>query len=305
MSFIIRTCELALKVRRNFYFSLFGDQTFSISAAAGINTPCTQPSQCSPFGAAFCPTAPPRCCSCHVYAKYNAINELCEVRNGLGGFCETTKDCKVENAACTPRNLCECKPNFVAQNESECKPSFAGECEATEDCAFENAECRVEMVDEKLPAKMCRCNDDFVKVDKTCLKKGLTRRRWSMELSNNFSFQRKATTIYATRMSSASPFSTKMLFVTTRNALALMDNVMIRKVIRFVGWCYHAFSFKSFFAALNEQYNKPSDCMVASEPPTVECRNGHCQCKPDYSPDSNQSQCIRPRQKSEHRHRSA
>lgn len=170
----MRAC---IKGEKKFYCSVVGDQTFSISAAAGINTPCTQPSQCSPFGVAFCPPAPPRCCSCHVYAKYNAINELCEVRNGLGGFCETTKDCKVENAACTPRNLCECKPNFVAQNESECKPSFAGECGATEDCAFENAECKVEMVNEKLPAKKCRCNDDFVKVDKTCLKKGLTRPR--------------------------------------------------------------------------------------------------------------------------------
>lgn len=94
------------------------------------------------------------------------------MQEGLGSFCEKTKDCKIENSACTSRNTCECKPNFVAQNESECKPSYGVECEATEDCAFENAECKVELVDEVKPTKKCRCKDDFVEVERACLVKG-------------------------------------------------------------------------------------------------------------------------------------
>lgn len=143
-----------------------------LSAASGIQTSCTQPSQCSPYGAAFCPTQQPRQCRCFDYAKYNEVTQLCEMNQGLDEFCEKTENCKIENTVCnTERNTCECKPNFIAQNNSQCKPGMNAECEITDDCAFENAECKVEVVDETT-AKKCQCKDEFVAVENVCLEKG-------------------------------------------------------------------------------------------------------------------------------------
>lgn len=143
-----------------------------ISAASGINTSCTQPSQCTPYGAAFCPSVQPRRCQCHDYAKYNGATELCELREGLGEFCKRTETCKVENTICSTRNTCECKSNFVAQNDNECKPAYGAECETTEDCAFENSECKMEIVDETTETKKCRCKDDFIGIGNSCFAKG-------------------------------------------------------------------------------------------------------------------------------------
>jgi hypothetical protein len=144
---------------------------FYILAASGIQTSCTQPSQCSPYGAAFCPVEQPRRCQCHEYAKYNEITELCELKKGVvGEYCEKSEDCKIENTNCTHKNTCECKANFIAQNEIECKPGVGGECETTDECAFENAECKVETLDE---TKKCRCKEDFVSVENACFEKGL------------------------------------------------------------------------------------------------------------------------------------
>lgn len=96
---------------------------------------------------------------------------MCEMKQGLGEFCDQTVACKIPNTLCTPQNTCECKANFVAQNESECKPGYTAECEETEECAFENAECRIEVVDEK-ETKKCGCKDDFVGIGNACFEKG-------------------------------------------------------------------------------------------------------------------------------------
>ena len=48
---------------------------------------------------------------------------------------------------------------------------------------------------------------------------------------------------------------------------------------------------------LTEQCVKSSECYVAADPETVECRNGICHCKFNYSRDSTQNRC-RPREKS-------
>lgn len=162
---------------------------FRNSAAIGINTSCTQPSQCTPCklyhyslfrdhtftnsfldGAAFCPIAQPRRCTCHDYARYSEATEMCEMKTGVGEFCQQTTDCKTANTVCTTKNTCECKANFVAQNDAECKPGFDSECEVTEDCAFVNAECKVDVVDETV--KKCKCQEEFVAVDNVCLRKG-------------------------------------------------------------------------------------------------------------------------------------
>lgn len=138
----------------------------------GINTSCTAPSQCTPYGAAFCKVEQPRRCECYPYAKYNEATELCELKEGLGEYCEETETCKVENTVCTSINTCECKANFVSQNENECQPAYGAECEKTEDCAFENAECKLEVVNE-IESKKCRCKDDFVGFGNTCFEKGM------------------------------------------------------------------------------------------------------------------------------------
>lgn len=48
---------------------------------------------------------------------------------------------------------------------------------------------------------------------------------------------------------------------------------------------------------LNEQCMNNAECYVASDPETVECRNGVCSCKFNYTRDSLQNRC-RPREKS-------
>lgn len=48
---------------------------------------------------------------------------------------------------------------------------------------------------------------------------------------------------------------------------------------------------------LNNQCSKDGECFVTTDPETVECRNGICQCKFNYSRDASQNRC-RPREKS-------
>lgn len=100
------------------------------------------------------------------------------MKQAIGEYCQQAATCKVANTICTTSNTCECKPNYVAQNDEECKPAFGAECEATEDCAFENAECKVEVIDETTTSttrpmvKTCKCKDEFVDVGNKCLEKG-------------------------------------------------------------------------------------------------------------------------------------
>lgn len=132
-------------------------------------------SQCTPYGAALCMATVEepqnRRCFCHEYARFNNATQLCEMKQNIGEYCQQAATCKVANTICTASNTCECKPNFVAQNDEECKPAFGAECEATEDCAFENAECKVEVVNEK-ETKTCKCKEEFVDVGNKCLEKG-------------------------------------------------------------------------------------------------------------------------------------
>lgn len=155
--------------------------SFNLKAGSGINKSCTQPSQCSPYGAAFCVKQDPRQCKCYDYASYNEATELCELKKGLGEYCETSESCKIENTECTDRQTCDCKTNYIAQTDGVCKPGLNANCEKTEDCAFENADCKLEVVDEKFAVlaniqsdtvKKCHCKDEFINVGNTCLEKG-------------------------------------------------------------------------------------------------------------------------------------
>lgn len=53
-------------------------------AVVAIGASCTEQSQCSPFGAAFCPGLEvfPRQCRCHTYAEYDVKNEMCVPKTG-------------------------------------------------------------------------------------------------------------------------------------------------------------------------------------------------------------------------------
>ncbi|CRL03034.1 CLUMA_CG016428, isoform A [Clunio marinus] len=242
-----------------------------IKSASGINTSCTQPSQCTPYGAAFCPTLQPRRCQCYDYARYNAATELCELKEGLGEYCETNKNCKVENTVCTTKNTCECKQNFVAQNESECKPSFGAECEVTEDCAFENAECKLEVVDEITSTvtstiEKYQCKEDFVGVGEKCLEKA------------------KSYNDTCTENDQCKPLLGDK--ATCNESKCNCDESLHLKN----GQCNDK-------KELNEVCSKSTECFFPNDPEAVECRNGVCKCKFDYSPDSNQNRCVRPRDK--------
>lgn len=59
---------------------------------------------------------------------------------------------------------------------------------------------------------------------------------------------------------------------------------------------------KSFhaFVELEEKCTKSGECFVQTDPESVECRNGFCRCKFEYSSDKNQNRC-RPREKSKTR----
>lgn len=127
---------------------------------------------------------------------------MCEFKTGLGKFCQVDQDCKqINNTACSSKNTCQCKPNFVAQNE-ECKPStfanFLSEifillthfhssflvigapCETANDCVFENAECKAEVTvvnekdsDKDSEIKFCSCKKKSIQVDDQCLDEGM------------------------------------------------------------------------------------------------------------------------------------
>jgi hypothetical protein len=94
------------------------------------------------------------------------------MKKGLEEFCETTDDCKIVNTVCTQNKTCECKENYVAQNETQCKPGMNAECEKTDDCAFENAECKLEVINETKTVQKCRCKEEFIGVENVCLEKG-------------------------------------------------------------------------------------------------------------------------------------
>lgn len=236
-------------------------------AAIGINTSCTQPSQCTPYGAAFCPTQQPRQCRCHEYAKYNEKTQMCEMKEGLGEFCETTTNCKVENTVCTPSKTCECKPNFIAQNDIECKPGFGAECDTTVDCAFENAECKIEIENEATTTKKCLCKEDFVAVGNVCFEKA------------------KSYNDTCTENDQCKPLLGEKASCND-NRCSCSESLHFKN-----GQCNDK-------KELNERCGKSGECFVEEdEAEAVECRNGICQCKFEYTTDVNQNRCIRPREK--------
>lgn len=75
--------DLVLNVRLRWKYKLnYSKKNKYIIAAIGIDTSCTEQSQCSPYGAAFCPGEFPRRCTCHSYSDYDDKTELCVPKTG-------------------------------------------------------------------------------------------------------------------------------------------------------------------------------------------------------------------------------
>jgi hypothetical protein len=77
-------------------------------------------SQCSPYNA-ICPVLSPKRCECPPYTTYDAKNEFCDPKEGLGEYCETEQHCSVQNTVCTQQKTCACKTNYI-EIDGQCKP---------------------------------------------------------------------------------------------------------------------------------------------------------------------------------------
>jgi hypothetical protein len=137
-----------------------------VKSVLGIGTSCTLDAQCSPYGAAYCPTVSPKQCRCFDYATYNPERELCELKKGYEEYCKTAKDCTLPNTQCTRQNTCICQPQYYYVNET-CKAGQGKACVADNDCAFEKAVCEAK---EGADTKVCDCKDGFVYHDNKCYK---------------------------------------------------------------------------------------------------------------------------------------
>lgn len=93
---------------------------FCLKSAQGVETSCTQQSQCSPYGA-YCPEERPKRCRCFDHTSYNEQTQFCEPKKGLGEYCVTSESCTVSNTDCSNVNTCVCKANYLEQN-GLCKP---------------------------------------------------------------------------------------------------------------------------------------------------------------------------------------
>lgn len=224
------------------------------------------------------------------------------MKEGIGEFCETTEDCRTTNTVCTAHNTCECKSNYVAQNENECKPGLTAPCDTVEDCAFENAECKLELVDE---TKRCRCKDDFVGVGNVCLEKGESLRCCAIVTDwENFEISAKSYNDTCIENEQCKPLlgdkgSCNDHQCNCEESLQFKDGQCNdKKGLLTNNVIWSIFTKILLILDLNEQCTKTGECFVENDPETAECRNGICQCKFNYTPDNTQNRCARPRQKS-------
>ncbi|EGK97521.1 AGAP001638-PB [Anopheles gambiae str. PEST] len=243
-----------------------------LKSALGINTSCTQQSQCSPYGAAYCPSVSPKRCTCHPYARYDEATELCVAKDGYEAYCERDGDCALANARCSTEKTCVCKPSYYYVNE-RCKAANGGECETAADCAFEEAVCQspsVQSEDESVePAepKRCSCGKGhyYQASGNRCLKEA---EQYGDECSVDEQCQPLLGELGQCIEGQCQ---------CDENEHHFKDGKCNMKI------------------ALDARCSKTSECFVdGDDQDNVECRNSACQCKFDYSPDVERQKCIRP-----------
>lgn len=136
--------------------------------------------QCSVYGAAFCSKETPKTCQCHAYATYNKEKSLCELKEGVGEYCEIDSMCSVPNTRCNEHNSCVCKDNYL-ERDGKCLPGIGAECKEPDDCVQQNSDC-VKLTNEKRSTKFsldlneekkyCTCKKQYVHTEGECLRKG-------------------------------------------------------------------------------------------------------------------------------------
>uniref|UniRef100_A0AAG5CT36 EGF-like domain-containing protein n=1 Tax=Anopheles atroparvus TaxID=41427 RepID=A0AAG5CT36_ANOAO len=241
-----------------------------LKPALGINTSCTQQSQCSPYGAAYCPAASPKRCTCHPYAEYDEKTQLCIEKDGYEAYCERDADCTLENARCSEQRTCVCKTNYFYVDE-RCKAAKGGECETAADCSFADAECAAEGSSEDGQSaasepKRCGCKPGYHyhAASNRCLKEA---EQYEDECSADEQCQPLLGELGQCIEGKCQCDESKD---------HLKDGKCNTKI------------------ALDGRCGKSSECFVEDGQDNVECRNSACQCKFDFSPDVEQQKCIRP-----------
>ncbi|XP_053681354.1 prion-like-(Q/N-rich) domain-bearing protein 25 [Anopheles nili] len=241
-----------------------------LKPALGINTSCTQQSQCSPYGAAYCPTVSPKRCTCHPYAQYDEEKQLCIEKDGYEAYCERDTDCTLTNARCSEQKTCVCKTNYFFVDE-RCKAAKGGQCEVEADCAFEDAECQSADPSEDESGgpgapKQCTCKKGhyYQTSANRCLKEA---EQYGDECSADEQCQ---------------PLLGELGQCIEGKCQCNANEQHFKD-----GKC-------NMKIALDGRCGKSSECFVEDEQDNVECRNSACQCKFDYSPDVERQKCIRP-----------
>ncbi|XP_050339516.1 prion-like-(Q/N-rich) domain-bearing protein 25 [Bactrocera neohumeralis] len=219
---------------------------------------CTSDSQCSPFGAANCPTIIPRRCTCEEYAQYDELQQLCVYKQGLGEFCETNEACTtVENTVCL-NSYCACKENFLERNNT-CIPGVGANCDADVECGVDNSVCDFTSPTSEEREKSCQCKKGYVHFKDECLKE-------AEELDDEC--------------------------IETEQCKPLLGTCIDKKCS-----CTSEQHFKSGRCeekkVLGDSCARSTQCFVEKEPENVECRNSVCQCKFGYQADEEQKTCIR------------
>ncbi|XP_038123013.1 multiple epidermal growth factor-like domains protein 6 isoform X2 [Culex quinquefasciatus] len=248
-------------VCRNDQFYNYNMRT-CLKGVLGINTPCTASSQCSPYGAAYCPTQTPKRCTCYPYATYDAQQQMCVPKKGYEEYCEKEDHCTLENTRCTEVNTCVCKPDFVYVNE-RCKAAKGGPCATADDCGFDKASCEPPTGSND-QAKKCDCKKGYLYHGNSCLKEA---EAYEEECSANEQCQ---------------PLLGKLGKCMDEKCQCDKKDTHYND-----GQCHEK-------KALDERCTKSSECFVEEGLENVECRNMSCQCKFDTSPDVEQQRCVKP-----------
>ncbi|KAJ6638602.1 hypothetical protein Bhyg_11339 [Pseudolycoriella hygida] len=248
--------------RRN-YFAL-NHLRSCIKPTDGLGNSCTEQSQCSPFGAAFCPGLDQRrLCTCHTYAVYDAKSQLCVPKTGLGSLCRpTSDDCSTReaNTVCTNNNLCSCKDKFI-EVDGKCKPGENVDCTQDSDCAMKNSECIND--NNEINKNVCKCKKGFLFIKDDCLKEA---NEYNEECTENEQCKPLLGDLG------------KCINLTCTCEQHLQYNK---------GKCYEK-------KALGEKCTRSSECFVTAEPENIECRNAVCECPFGTQKDVERQVCIRP-----------
>lgn len=152
----------------------------TFTATIGFEGSCVNDIQCSVYGAAFCTKTSPKHCECHAYATFNKENVLCELKQGVGEYCEIDSMCSVPHTRCNDQNSCVCQDKYL-EKDGKCMPGVGAECKVVDECVQENSECVKKStekrstkfsLDLKEEKKFCTCKKQFVISEGECMKKG-------------------------------------------------------------------------------------------------------------------------------------